>query len=134
MTREQAKVAGLECQSDVEVATEFKLQDVVLLNDCISSAAICSSSRSATSKLQLFQKNNEREGLSESLFLKCTACDTVTPLSTSNRLGGKGWWFPRGESSSCIIIILVWTCRIEKFLCRNELASSTCQKCLKLNT
>ena len=72
------------------MATGFKLQDAVPLNDCISSAAICSSCRSATSKLQLFQKNNEREGLSESLFLKCTACDTVTPLSASNRLGGKG--------------------------------------------
>ena len=90
MTREQAKVVGLGCQCDVEMATGFKLQDAVLLNDCISSAAICSSCRSATSKLELFQKNNEREGLSESLFLKCTACDTVTPLSTSNRLGGKG--------------------------------------------
>ena len=92
MTREQAKVVGQGCQSDVEMATGFKIKDAVLLNDCISSAAMCSSCRSATSKLLklLFQKNNEREGLSESLFLKCTACDTVTPLSTSNRLGGKG--------------------------------------------
>lgn len=77
MTREQAKFVRLGCQCDVEMATGFKLQDAVLLNDCISSAAICSSCRYATSKLQLFQKNNER-GLSESLFLKCTACDTVT--------------------------------------------------------
>ena len=54
MTREQAKVVGLGCQSDVEMAIGLKLQDAVLLNDCISSAAICSSCRSATSKLQLF--------------------------------------------------------------------------------
>ena len=69
-TRKQAKDVGLGCQTNVEMATGLKLQDAVLLNDCISSAAICSSCRSATSKLQLFQKNNEREGLSESLFLK----------------------------------------------------------------
>ena len=90
MTRKQAKAVGLGCQANVEMATGFKLQDAVLLNDCISSAAICSSCRSATSQLQLFQKNNERKGLSESLFLKCTSCDAVTPLSTSKRLGGKG--------------------------------------------
>ena len=76
MTRKQAKAIGLGCQTDVEMATGFKLQDAVLLNDCVSSAAICSSCHLATSKLQLFQKNDEREGLS--LFLKCTACDAVT--------------------------------------------------------
>ena len=92
MTRKQAKAVGLGCQTDVEMATGFKLQDAVLLNDGISSAAICSSCHLATSKLQLFQKNDERKGLPESLFSTRSACDAVTPLSTSKRLGGKGWW------------------------------------------
>lgn len=85
MTRKQAKAVGLGCQTNIEMATGFKLQDAVLLNDCISSAAICSSCHLSTSKLQLYQNNDEREGLSESLFLKCTACGVVTPLCTSKR-------------------------------------------------
>ena len=90
MTRKQAKAVGLGWQTNIEMATGFKLQDAVLLNDCISSAAICSSCHLSTSKLQLYQNNDEREGLSESLFLKCTACGVVTPLCTSKRLGGIG--------------------------------------------
>ena len=90
LTRKQAKDIGLGCGTNVEIATGFKVQNAVLLNDCISDAAICSSCRLASSKLQFYQKNNEREGLCESLFLKCTACDVETPLSTSKRLGGKG--------------------------------------------
>ena len=90
MTRKQAKAVGLGWQTNIEMATGFKLQDAVLLNDCISSTAICSSCHLSTSKLQLYQNNDEREGLSESLFLKCTACGVVTPLCTSKRLGGIG--------------------------------------------
>lgn len=90
LTREQARKVGLGSACDAEVATGFKIQDAVLLSDCISAAAVCSSCRKATSKLKLYQRNSEREGLSESLFLKCSSCDVVTPLSTSNRLGGKG--------------------------------------------
>ena len=76
--------------SGVEMATGFKIQDAVLLSECISTAAICSSCHQPTSKLQLYQRNGEREGLSESLFLKCSSCEVETPLSTSKRLGGKG--------------------------------------------
>lgn len=90
LTREQARKVGLGSACDAEIATGFKIQDAVLLSDCISAAAVCSSCRKATSKLKLYQRNSEREGLSESLFLKCSSCDVVTPLSTSNRLGGKG--------------------------------------------
>lgn len=90
LTREHAKKVGLGSVPDVEMAKGFRVQDAVLLNDCISTAAICSSCRKATSKLRLYQKNSEREGLSESLFLKCSSCEVVTPLSTSKRLAGKG--------------------------------------------
>ena len=38
MTRKQAKAVGLGCQTNIEMATGFKLQDAVLLNDCISRA------------------------------------------------------------------------------------------------
>jgi hypothetical protein len=90
LTRKQAKKVGLGLIPDVEVAKGFKIQDAILLNDCISTAAVCSSCRKATSKLRLYQKNSEREGLSESLFLKCSYCKVETPLATSKRLGGKG--------------------------------------------
>ena len=89
LTREKARQVGLGPLPDVEIAKGFKLQDATLLNDCISKAAICSSCRKASSRLALNQKNNERKGLSESLFLKCS-CEAETPLSTSRRLGGKG--------------------------------------------
>lgn len=75
---------------DAELATGLKLEDAVLLNDCISTAAICSSCRKANSKLSLYQRNSAREALSESLFLKCSSCEVVIPLSTSKRLGGNG--------------------------------------------
>ena len=90
MTCKQAKAVGPGCQTNIEMATGFKLLDAVLLNVCISSVAICSSCHLSTSKLQLYQNNDEREGLSESLFLKCTACGVVTPLCTSKHLGGIG--------------------------------------------
>ena len=91
ITRERAKNVGLGLSSlQVEHASGYKLQDAVLLNECISTSAICSACRSGSSKLQLFQRNNEREGLAESLFLKCSSCETETPLKTSQRLGGKG--------------------------------------------
>ena len=85
-TRSQtASCAGIH-----EKAHGFKLQDAELLSQCIGKSAICSSCRNANSSLQLFQDNSNRDGLAESLYLKCSACDTITPLQTSKRLGGKG--------------------------------------------
>ena len=52
-------------------------------------AAICSSRHKISSRLALYQKNNER-GLSELLLLKCSCCEAETPQSTSRQLGGKG--------------------------------------------
>jgi hypothetical protein len=89
-TRQQARQVGLGPVSSVDVASGYKLQDAELLSECISDAAVCSSCCKPSSQLQLFQRNNEREGLSESLFLKCSSCKIETPLSTSKRLGGKG--------------------------------------------
>jgi hypothetical protein len=40
--------------------------------------------------MELYQKNNEREGLCEQLLLKCSHCKIETPLATNNRLSGKG--------------------------------------------
>ena len=34
-------------------------------------------------------QNSSRDGLAESLYLKSSSCDTITPLQTSKRLGGK---------------------------------------------
>lgn len=64
LTRQQAKEVGIGFTSDVEMATGFKLQDAVLLNECISKAAICISCRQPTSNFQLYQRNVERKGLS----------------------------------------------------------------------
>ena len=90
ITREKAKHMGLGLSSQVQHAVGFKLQDAVILSECISTAAICSLCQRAGSKLQLFQRNAEREGLSESLFLRCSFCIVETPLQTSRRLGGLG--------------------------------------------
>ena len=88
MTRRNAQNVGLGSRSNVEIATGFKIQDASLLSECISDAAICSSCKKSSSKLQLYQRNDKRDGLSESLFLKCSFCAVETPLKTSNRLGG----------------------------------------------
>ena len=70
LTREQANNAGIGSSPYVDTATGFKLQDAA--------------------KLKLFQRNEQREGLAESLFMKCSSCEVETPLQTSKRLGGKG--------------------------------------------
>lgn len=88
LTRELAKDVGLVPKSVVENATGFKLQDATLLSECISKVAICSLCRKSGSKLQLFQRNDKRDGLSECPFLKCSLCGVETSLSTSKRLGG----------------------------------------------
>ena len=90
LTRRNANNVGMGSSHQVEAATGFKLQDAVLLTECISVAAICSSCKIPGSKLKLFQRNDQREGLAESLFMKCSSCEVETPLQTSKRLGGKG--------------------------------------------
>ena len=89
-TRKKAKHIGVGLSSQVQHTVGFKLQDAVILSECISTAAICSLCQRAGSKLQLFQRNAEREGLSESLFLRCSLCTVETPLQTSRHLGGRG--------------------------------------------
>ena len=59
-TRQQARQVGLGPVSSVDVASGYKLQDAELLSECISDAAVCSSCCKPSSKLQLFQRNNER--------------------------------------------------------------------------
>ena len=49
-----------------------KIMDATLLQDCISETAICSNCQSKKSKLELWQDDGKRSGLSEKLFLKCT--------------------------------------------------------------
>ena len=88
-TRSQTRSSGMSSEAH-EKAHGFKLQDAELLSQCLSKSAICSSCRKPSSKLQLFQDNSNRDGLAESLYLKCSTCDSITPLQTSKRLGGKG--------------------------------------------
>ena len=90
ITRQKARKLGFtEAQASVEKAHGFKLQDAVLLSECISAAATCSSCKSPSSQLQLFQDNSKRDGLAEHLFLKCSHCNTEVALETSQKLGGK---------------------------------------------
>ena len=89
LTREKARHIGAASSFQVQRAVGFKLQDAVLLDECISIAAICSLCRSAGSKLQLYKRNDEREGLSESLFVRCSSCTVETPLKTSKRVGAR---------------------------------------------
>ena len=89
-TRSQTSSSRMQSIEALEKAHGFKLQDAELLSQCISKSAICSSCRNPKSELQLFQENSNRDGLAESLYLKCSTCDSFTPLQTSKRLGGKG--------------------------------------------
>lgn len=73
-----------------QVASGFKLQDATLLSEGIASAAICSSCRKPQSTLKLYQRDYQREGLAECLFLKCSICNHETDLKTSKKLGGVG--------------------------------------------
>ena len=75
LTRRNANNVGMGSSPQVEAATGFKLQDAVLLTECISVAAICSSCKIPGSKLKHFQRNDQREGLAESLFMKCSSCE-----------------------------------------------------------
>ena len=91
LTRSKTKKLGLAKDGEAsEAARGYKLQDAALLSEVISAAAICSSCRRSDSKLQLFQNNLLRNGLSEHLFIECDKCGNKTPLNTSKRLGGKG--------------------------------------------
>ena len=90
-TRSQTSSSGMpQSIEEHEKAHGFKLQDAELLSHCISKSAICSSCKDPKSELQLFQENSNRDGLAETLCLKCSTCDCITPLQTSKRLGGKG--------------------------------------------
>ena len=81
---------GVASENVYQTASGFKLQDATLHSDCLPSAAICSSCRKPQSSLQLFQRDFQREGLAECLFLKCSVCQHETELRTSKRLGGIG--------------------------------------------
>ena len=80
-------VPSVNCDN---IASRYKIQDATLLRDCIASAAICSFCRKSQSTLQLFQRDYQREGLAECLFLRCSNCHHETELKTSKRLGGVG--------------------------------------------
>ena len=73
----------------VERATGTKLLDVSLLQDCLNLATICASCKSAKSRIAIFQKNLERNGLAEALVLRCLSCGAETPFNTSKKLPGK---------------------------------------------
>ena len=92
LTRKKSISVGLRVASaDVsQVVSGFKLQDATLLSEGIASAAICSSCRKPQSTLKLYQRDYQREGLAECLFLKCSICNHETDLKTSKKLGGVG--------------------------------------------
>ena len=90
LTREKAVNVGLGSTSKMKAATGYKLQDAVLWNQCMLVAAICSVCRKSDSRLQLYERNSDRDGLAECLVMKCELCQHETLLHTSKRLGGRG--------------------------------------------
>lgn len=98
-----------ESSKPERAAVGYKLINAPLLSDSIALAAICSDCRKPSSKLELFQRDFEREGLAESLVLRCSICKHETALTTSRRLGGQP------PVSSCISENgSLW---LENFLC-----------------
>lgn len=92
LTRNKTISVGLRVASGNvdQVASGFKLQDATLLSECIASAAICSSCRNPQSRLKLYQRDYQREGLAECLLLRCSICSHETNLKFSKKLGGVG--------------------------------------------
>ena len=88
-TRSVSRALGIS-KPDLEEAHGFKLQDFSLLDEALTTAAVCSSCRNPKARLLILQENKKREGLSEKLIIKCNNCEAVTPMSTSRKLGGKG--------------------------------------------
>ena len=76
-------------QPQIEPAAGIKLQDFTLLQECLNVAAICASCKSSKSKLRIFQKNNEWNGLAETLFIRCVKCSFKSTFYTSNKIPGK---------------------------------------------
>ena len=68
LTRNKSRELGLGTAKEIKVSKDYKLQDFSLLNECISKAAICQICRKSSSRLQLWQDNNKRCRLAESLF------------------------------------------------------------------
>ena len=71
-TRSLSKRLGVARGHCIEDAPGTKIQDFTILSQTLEQFAICSSCRSAKSKLKIKQDNQKRKGLAESLFIICT--------------------------------------------------------------
>ena len=90
MTRARARTLGMQSRRPkVDVASGPKIQDFSLLNECLSKAATCSHCRNSRSTLKIFQENDARSGLAESLFMCCSSCGTKTKFFSSKKMPGR---------------------------------------------
>ena len=77
----------------IEEACSNKIQDFSILNQCLQSFAMCSSCKSAKSRIILMQVNQKKMGLAEFLFRQCTHCGAQKEFTASRKLPGKGGAF-----------------------------------------
>ena len=77
----------------IEEACSNKIQDFSILNQCLQSFAMCSSCKSAKSRIILMQDNQKKMGLAEFLFRQCTHCGAQKEFTASRKLPGKGGAF-----------------------------------------
>ena len=91
--RHASKKLGINRVTCIEDAHGTNIQDFSILSACLEKFAMCSSCRSAKSKLKIMQDNKKRKGLAEFLFLMCTHCGAKQNFTTSRKISGKGGAF-----------------------------------------
>ena len=95
MTRQQSHELGFASSSKKIVKGHSnKIIDSVLLQQCISDAAICSICKSPKSKLQFWQDDSQRAGLKEN-FSYNVICVTTKPLLIPAKIAFKGKDMPK---------------------------------------
>ena len=86
-TRNSATSKGLsKLKKRRETAAGHSIMDMSLLQNALQSSAICSSCKSANSKLSVLKDNTKRHGLAELIILKCSQCLQETQFYTSKKL------------------------------------------------
>ena len=68
----------------------FKVMDTKLLLKSFESAFVCKNCLNKDTQIDIKVDHQKREGLAEKLSIECKHCKYTTPLSVSNRIGGKG--------------------------------------------
>ena len=125
ITRSLSRKFALHAKLSVEPAHGMKLQDFSILSTCLEEVAVCRSCMSQKSKLKIFQCNKRKNGLAESLFVRCLNCGFKTDFWSSKALPGKRGSFEVNRRS---VIASVGRKNLSKFCAKMNLPSPVTKK------